>query len=517
MIKNFALITFSGEGLSVAKKFQDKIGTQGRVVVGMIENSEDIYLPQEIEAMKADGKDPNDEDGQKERFKLYDGILDVIAADELIKFLQKQNNKDEWFVFTDMNYCFKYATMAAEFMPYGNFPTAEHRMLEVDRNKGKEFIEQYYKDVSKDKHWEFKTVDEALKFLETSDDVLVLKGDGVDAPTVVPPTEDVEAAKQILQDALEKNKDKYNAGGLIFEVKLDDAVELTPERVYMNGVALYNTLDIETKRKYAGDVGGELVGCGTDLVITTDSKDKLNQIAFPPIVDEMAKQAKGMFIWDISLLISRSTGKMYPGEFCANRPGWNAFVTELEGLDVVQFFNDIVDMKNPLKDKKASSSLRVFNDDLGVKGSKEVKIIYPEEIESHVWLIDAKKTDDGLVTVGYMSDVGMVTGTGQDFISSVDALYESMSKFVLATKRWGYRDKGDYLSNSYSTAIVNRFNYAVQKGLITGYEPYLGNKEKSVADMESDHESALQTLRNQNSENMKKVTGRIHEILNANS
>ena len=63
----------------------------------------------------------------------------------------------------------------------------------------------------------------------------------------------------------QKNADTYNAGGLIFEVRLDDAIELTPEIVFFDGDLVYTSLDIETKRKYAGDVGAELVGCG-DLI-----------------------------------------------------------------------------------------------------------------------------------------------------------------------------------------------------------------------------------------------------------
>jgi len=488
MIKNLALLTFSFEGGAVAKRFQDE---GGKVVVGVIEDMKDIFLPMELDAMEKEGKDPSDEgkDGEKKkRLKSFEGMLEIYSAESVIEFLKKQDNKDEWFVFCDMNYTFKYAEQLAEFMPHGNFPTAEHRELEVDRDKAKQFIAKNYPDVSKDQHHEFSNIEEAKKFLETSDDVFVLKGDSLDAPTVVPPTDDVETARQILIEALEKNKQAYEAGGMILEVKLEDAVELTPEAMFYDGKLLCTNLDIETKRKYAGDVGGELVGCGTDLIIVTKPEDKLNQMAFPKIVNRLAEDAKGLFIWDLSLLISKRTGKAYPGEFCANRPGWNAFMTEVEGLSVVKFFNDIVAGKNPMEGKSFSGSLRVFNDG----EDADVKVIYPPEIETSLSPMYVMAGKEGMTTTGYCADTCIVTGHGNTFQSCCDDLYAKADKIALATKRWGYRSKGDFMDNSYGTSLVVRYNYAVEKGLITGYEPYLGTKsDAEFAKMKQEYEDAL--------------------------
>jgi hypothetical protein len=474
--------------MGVAKRFQDE---GGKVIVGVIEDMKDIFLPMELDAMEKEGKDPSDEgkDGEKKkRLKSFEGILDINTADSVVEYLKKQDNKDEWFVFCDMNYTFKYAEQLAEFMPHGNFPTAEHRELEVDREKAKQFIENNYPDVSKDEHHEFSNIEEAKKFLETSDDIYVLKGDSLDAPTVVPPTDDPEVAKQLLIEALDKNQESYNAGGLILELKLEDAIELTPERMFYNGKELCTSLDIETKRKYAGDVGGELVGCGTDLIIATNPKDKLNQMAFPDVVSHLAHDARGLFIWDLSLLISKRTGKAYPGEFCANRPGWNAFMTEVEGMEVIKFFNDIVVGKNPMEGKKLSASLRVFND----SEDEDVKIIYPPEIEKSVSPMYVMMKKGELITTGYCADTCIVTGHGDTFQSCADDLYEKASKIALATKKWGYRSKGDFLDGGYGTSLVMRYNYAVQKELITGYEPYLGTKSDfEFSIMKQEHEDNL--------------------------
>ena len=75
------------------------------------------------------------------------------------------------------------------------------------------------------------------------------------------------------------------------------------------------------------------------MVISTDPKDKLNKIAFPKIVFDMAKEAKGMFVWDLSVFdFLKQTGKIYPGEFCANRVGWDDFHTQMTDIDPVMYF-----------------------------------------------------------------------------------------------------------------------------------------------------------------------------------
>jgi len=88
------------------------------------------------------------------------------------------------------------------------------------------------------------------------------------------------------------------------------------------------------------------------MVFPTDMNDRINKIAFPPIVDEMAKEHKGWFIWDASILVSKKDGKMYFGEFCSNRPGYNCFFTGLaQGGTIDHFFENIVKKKNPFTNR----------------------------------------------------------------------------------------------------------------------------------------------------------------------
>jgi hypothetical protein len=513
-IKNLALITFSGEGCSIAKRFKDN--TEGEVIVGIIEDQADIYTPDEIKKMKEEGKDPSDEGEKGETKKLrmsnYSGVIDVYSADSVVDYLKKRDDKDSWFVFCDMNTCFKYAEKLSAFMPHGNFPTLEHRILESDREKAKEFIAQNYPDVAKEKVWECKTVDEGIKLVQDSDDMLVLKGNNPEAPTIVPPGEDIETCKELLINALEENKDLYNAGGMIFEVKLEDAIELTPERIYYDGEEVFTSLDIETKRKYAGDVGSELVGCGTDMVLLTEMDDKINTIAFPPIVDEMAKKAKGMFVWDLSVLISKASGKIYPGEFCANRVGYDDFTSQMEGVNPVDYFNDIVNFRNPIRNKKMSCSVRIFNDESEKEG---IKMMIPEDIAEHCWPMDAKMVKGEWVTAGYDPSACVITGHGNDFLSAVEATYASVDKFALATKRWGYRCKGDFLDDSYGTSLAVRYNYAVEKGFITGYDLYAGDGDTDgkIKNMRDGYEKKMKDLSDKHAGDLRSLRDEIKEIL----
>ena len=89
-------------------------------------------------------------------------------------------------------------------MPYGNFPTAKHRELEVDREGAKKFIEDNYPDIDHEGHIEFANVTEAEKFVIDCGELLVLKGNNGDAPTIVPPTDDLETNHKIIIDALPK-------------------------------------------------------------------------------------------------------------------------------------------------------------------------------------------------------------------------------------------------------------------------------------------------------------------------
>src|SRR5205085_1700990 len=102
--------------------------------------------------------------------------------------------------------------------------------------------------------------------------------------------------------------------------KIDSIIEITPEKMYYDGVPIGMTIMIENKFIGSGNISFQ-VGCAGDIVFSADMNEKIHDIAFPPIVDTLAKKHKGLFIWDASLLIDSQTNDVYFGEFCPNRPG----------------------------------------------------------------------------------------------------------------------------------------------------------------------------------------------------
>ena len=66
--------------------------------------------------------------------------------------------------------------------------------------------------------------------------------------------------------------------------------------VFHNGVPTYSTITLATKFRDAGDKG-MYVGVANSLVIKTDLDSKLNKLAFPQAVHELAAKTSGIFIW----------------------------------------------------------------------------------------------------------------------------------------------------------------------------------------------------------------------------
>src|SRR5207237_10376891 len=113
---------------------------------------------------------------------------------------------------------------------------------------------------------------------------------------------------------------EYERLWFILELFIPAIIEITPEKMYYDGVPLITTLNFENKSFGSGNISIQ-TGCAEDLIFPIDMDDRINKICFPPIIDEMARKHKGLFIWDASLLTNRRDGKMYFCDFCFNRTG----------------------------------------------------------------------------------------------------------------------------------------------------------------------------------------------------
>lgn len=446
----FLVFTLDGTILPVAKKLMDEGNT---VVVGMIDNEKNVMTDEQASTYKSE--DPKEKEA---RMRRYDGILEKHSAERLIKEMKSLKDKDEWFVLSDSNNTFRFSEMAKEMgFRHGFFPTQENREFEENRTMAKEFVKEHYPDIEIGEVHEFKDTEDGKSFLSESDKMWVLKSQGDAGCTIVPKTDDLDQAKEQLMSALEEHAADYEQDGFILEEFICDPIELTPEVCFYDGVPVYYTLDIENKPMGAGNIGVQ-VGCAQNLIVRTDKDDRINKIAFPEIVYEMAKQHQGMFIWDCSILIDKD-GKMFFGEFCSNRPGWCSWPTEMTMCESLTFFfRKMMLGKNPI-DKKFGVSVRVLNvgGDHGMQKDAEISMASDRNIFVYDCYGDMK-------TAGASWELASVTGAADSMYDAVDEAYCCVDCITLETKY--FRPKFDFLSYEYPTSIPRRLDYAYQHGLI---------------------------------------------------
>jgi hypothetical protein len=452
----YLVFSYDAIGLPVALRLQQEGQS---VTIGYIENKKDILSSVDTSAAE-------DREEKLRRLKMYDGVMDKMPAEKLIEKMKTIKDPENYFVFFDVNNLYKFAEQVQDMGFHGNFPTAQDIELEHDRNLAKEFAAKHYPSLHVGATKDFKQATDAIKFLQTSDDQWVLKGKDDHARTIVPESTDTELANRQIIEVLETDPALYEKSGFILELLIPTIVELTPEKIYYNGEPVATTIDIENKPLGSGNIGTQ-TGCASDMVFSTDFDAKINQIAFPPIVDEMARQHKGLFVWDASLLIDSKSGKVYFGEYCSNRFGYNSLFTEIAISGSAHgFFEKIVKGKNPFRPGVVGTSVRIFNlnTDSGTGHMTSGKqIIIQDRVMEDVWVWDIYKDRDVLKNVGLSKNIAAITAAGTSVEQTVTQLYKNLSGF--AYEGGYYRPQFDYTSKDYPTSILNRLNYGLQHNL----------------------------------------------------
>ncbi|MGH2613472.1 MAG: hypothetical protein ACRDFB_10560, partial [Rhabdochlamydiaceae bacterium] len=366
------------------------------------------------------------------------------------------------------NTMFHYATRLEKLGFHGNFPTREDRLFEIDRKKAKDFVKKYYPHLKVASNEKFYSIKKAETFLQASSRQWVLKSQTDLVATFVPHTENIALARKQIIERLHVYKESYENLGFLLEEKIPHIIEVTPEKLYYNGNPLGMTIMFENKHIGSGNMSYQ-VGCAGDIAFPVSMESKIHDICFPPIIDEMAKAHKGLFIWDASLLINSENGDIYFGEFCSNRLGFNSFLTTLEQVSSVHaFFEDVVAGKNPFTLGTIAASLMLFNFLQDPKTNKvlgNVAMHFPEEIEKHIWLYDIHKNENNQTryTTGYDMFLGVVTASEKTLHASIDSLYQYVEQFDMNDVY--YRPKFDFISKEYSTSLLNRFDYCLKQKL----------------------------------------------------
>ena len=454
----YVFITYSGLSLPIAYKLQQE---GNDVTVGQIEDIKQYVM--EEESRKA----TENAFHREQRMKLFKNMLRMQPAERVIEMLRTAKNPKEYFVFFEENNLYRWADKVRDLGLEGNFPTKEDYLFEVDRDFAKEFVKKHYQKLYTPEVREFAKVADAIAFLRETNEIWVLKGKHDVAKTYVPTMLDVAFAKDQLIEMLTNFPYEYERMGFILELYIPSIIELTPEKMYYDGVPLATTMNFENKSFGSGNISIQ-TGCAEDLVFPTDMEDKINKICFPPIIDEMARQHKGLFIWDASILINKRDGKMYFGEFCSNRPGYNSFFSELALVgSVTNFFEKIVRKESPFTLGTVATSVRIFNlnkNEDTQKVAANMTVSYRSDIEKDLWLWDVRKNQRGkFVTVGTDWNLAIITGAGKSIDQAVGKMYRNVDGFAFVGAY--YRSKDDYLSLDYPTSIINRLNYGLERGL----------------------------------------------------
>jgi hypothetical protein len=454
----YIFITFSGLSLPIAWKLQQE---GHEVTVGWIEDIKDYVMEDEVRS----AKEPEDE--KERRMRQYRGLLKQQDAHQVVEWMKTIKNPHEYFVFFEENNLYRWSDKVKDMGFEGNFPTKEDFLLEIDRDSAKKFVQEYYPKLYTPEVHEFVKVEEAVEFLKTSNEVWVLKGKDDGARTFVPSLAEPEFAKAQIIEMLNNFPSKYEYRGFILELFIPSIVEMTPEKLYYDGVPICTTIMFENKSFGSGNISVQ-TGSAEDLVFPTDMEDRINKLCFPPVVDEMARKHKGLFIWDASILINRRDGKMYFGEFCSNRYGYNTIFTELAQCGTVaNFFEKIVHKENPFTLGMVATSVRIFNlntDEETHLTADNITVDYKSEIEKDLWLWDVRKNQRGrLVTVGTDWNLAVITGAGKSIDEAVWKMYKSIDGFGFVGAY--YRSKDDFLSLDYPTSIISRLNYGLERGL----------------------------------------------------
>ncbi|MDE2439019.1 MAG: hypothetical protein KGN01_06565 [Patescibacteria group bacterium] len=461
MIRTFVLLTAYGEGYAAA--LQAKLSGCD-VVVGMVE---DIDMIQSDDELNNPNYKKESAEDKKRRLSTYEGILKHYPIQKVVDTLLSlsDDEKEDYFVYSDMNYVWRYSQQLEGKGIAGNFPNEEDRILENDRKAAKDFVKKNYEDVHVQDVKEYSNIEEATKDLEGTYDIYVLKGNDAEAETVVPQKNDSRMMSKKLIKLLKRNRKEYEKGGFILEKKIIDPIEITPQLYFWNGEPVYSTIDIELKHRYAGDQG-EMIGCAANLVFETDMQCRLNKMAFPKAILDKYANRQGLSMIDCGILIDPVDGRMYFTEYCT-RFGYDQFYTELEMVGgIINWCETIAQGQNPMpyKNGKFGMGVRWMNTHKEEDYAQELDVDVESNVADHVWLYWCKMEGGTIKTCGYADDIALITASGDTIEDATNRVFSYAQGFDCddATARPVH----DILSLDYPGSIMNRYNYILSRGLL---------------------------------------------------
>ena len=411
---------------------------------------------------------------RRRRLSIYDNILEKEPLPKFLNSVRGLPNKDDYFVLCDYNTLFPVAEqlLKAGFTK-GLFPTEDDYDREKNRDDAKAFVKKHYKHLKLKETITCSSVKDAVARLKSSNKVWVAKSEGNMGETIVPSARDPKMAREQTIDELLCHQKDYNKADIILEEKIVDPIEFCPAIYFWDGEPVYSQVEIETRMLGGADIGPQ-TGGNQNVVIQTKLDDKINKMFFPPIVYELAKERKGLFIFDAGIL---SDGKGYYFiEYAGNRWGWGGVFSEISAAETRRamagpYFEALATGHSPYSYRIGSSVAfyQLENDSKHASLCKDGTGINVRSVDN-VFLGQVRLDKEaGLVSVGYRcydsAPVGYAVGRGNTIQKAADSVYKTLED--VSFKGIYYRSKEDFLSFEYSSSIPVRYQFLLDKGLIT--------------------------------------------------
>lgn len=462
----YIFISYNGDSFPIAKHLKDE---GNEVLVSLIDDPSILG-----DASWASEKE--DKERKRRRLSVYDGILEKIPIESMIRKMNKIKSKDEWFVFFDFNNLHMLGEMALKMgFTKGLLPTRADFKREEDRQAAKELVKEKFPGIKVAPVHEFSKVDDAIEFLNENEGIYALKSVGNHASTTVPQTDNEEFAREELTACLQKDQKEWEMGMFTLEQKIPDAIEVAPQIAFWDGEPIYTQVEFETRLIGSGEIGLQTGGI-ENLIVATNPSSRINSIAFPPYVYELAKKRKGLFLFDVGILFDPRTGDAFFTEFCGNRFGWGGVFSEIsmcrtEDKPVSNYFEQVSQGKNP-QTYRMGSNVALYNlspdKDYPSMYKEGIAYRYPPDIGRNLNLIQVKKDGDTLVNTAhndtFMNLLGYYVGYGNSMVSAATRAYGFVDQ--LAFNGLYYRPQSDYLSRDYIASIPSRFQYLIDQGWI---------------------------------------------------
>jgi len=459
----YIFITFTGASFSIAKRLIDE---GNEVMVGQVRDPDELR----IKGWQADKESP---EKRNRRLSLYDGMLDKIDANYALQKMQHIadiGKAEEYFVVLEHNNLCRYGEKILKMGFTGLLPNYEDYDREKDRVAAHVFVETYYPNLHLLPSQSLTKAADGISLVQQSDDLWVLKSNGNFGNTVVPRTENVALNHMQIVGALEACREQYERGGYLLEVKIAQPIEFAPVLAFWNGEPVYAHVEFECKPMCAGDVGPD-AGGATNLVLRLDTDDEALSMFFPPIVYEMARARRGLFLFDAGVLYDPATRKCYFTEFAGNRWGWGGVFSEMtmaaeRGKVPTAYFEDISAGVSPFR-YRFGATVSLYNtapDSRFPRMMAGDRPIYCDEEVDHslLYFQQIKKGKDGIYrNVGGRDDedtLAFSTGYGNTGLNIITGPGQFNTDFSIGkrTTVGGIRENAEL---AFRVEFYNTFNH----------------------------------------------------------